>query len=137
MKAAVIGLGRMGAEPSKRLEDVLPDGWLPISHAEAMISTPGIELVALCDADAEKVERFKKHYSILNGYTDYKKMIDEIKPDFLSVATRTSVRKEIIEYAANNGVKAIYAEKPLCNSLTECDQILSLLEEKKVISCFR
>ena len=69
-KAAVIGLGRMGAEPSSRLEGKIPNGWLPISHVEAILSTPGLELVALCDQDEHKLERFKTLYKIENGYSD-------------------------------------------------------------------
>ena len=37
LKAAVIGLGKMGAEPSTRLKGKIPKGWLPISHLESVI----------------------------------------------------------------------------------------------------
>lgn len=132
-KAAVIGLGRMGAEPSSRLEGKIPNGWLPISHVEAILSTPGLELVALCDQDEHKLERFKTLYKIENGYSDYKNLFDEIRPEFLSIATRTSIRKDIIINAVENGVRLIYAEKPLCNSVAECEDILALLKKHQII----
>ena len=47
LKSAVIGLGRMGAEPSKRLEGKVPAGWLPISHAEAILSIERLKLEAI------------------------------------------------------------------------------------------
>lgn len=132
MKAAIIGLGRMGAEPSERLDNVVPSGWLPISHAEAILNTPGLDLVSLCDINSAKITKYKKMYGVSRGYTNYKKLIIEDKPDFLGIATRTIIRKDIIEFAVCNGVKMIYAEKPLCNSLTQCYRIISLLKENKI-----
>lgn len=132
MKAAIIGLGRMGAEPSKRLINVVPSGWLPISHAEAILNTPGLDLVSLCDIDPVKVKKYKELYGVSRGYTNYQTLIFEEKPDFLCIATRANIRKDIIEFAVNNGVKIIYAEKPLCNSLNQCYKIISLLKNNNV-----
>lgn len=132
LRAAVIGLGRMGAEPSARLTNKIPEGWLPISHIEALQSLSEIDLIALCDADQNKVERFTNLYDIKKGYTDFKKMLSEVKPDFLSIATRTSIRKEIISDAVANGIKYIYAEKPLCNSVKEAQEIMQLLAKHDI-----
>ena len=127
MKAAVIGLGRMGAEPSVRLANKIPEGWLPISHVEAIKSLSELELSAICDTEQSKVDRFTALYGIEKGYIDYRKLLEEIKPQFLSIATRTVIRKEIISAAVTNGVKYIYAEKPLCNSVKEAQEIMQLL----------
>jgi predicted dehydrogenase len=133
MRAAVIGLGRMGAEPSIRLKEILPEGWLPISHMEAILNQSKLDLIAICDADQHKVNRFKNHYSIPIGYTSYKDLLVNEKPEFLSIATRTSIRKDIIINAVENGVRLIYAEKPLCNSVAECEDILALLKKHQII----
>ncbi len=55
-----------------------------------------------------------------NQYIDYKKMILEIKPDIVSVATQPEQRSEVVIFAANNGAKAIYAEKAMSASQDEC-----------------
>ncbi|TAE82976.1 MAG: gfo/Idh/MocA family oxidoreductase [Bacteroidetes bacterium] len=133
MKAAVIGLGRMGAEPSIRLQHIVPEGWLPISHTEAILNQKDLNLLAICDADEDKVTRFKNHYHIPIGYTDYKELLAKEKPEFLSIATRTSIRKDIIKAAVENGVRLIYAEKPLCNSVADCEEILALLKKHHVM----
>ena len=54
-----------------------------------------------------------------NQYSDYKEMILEIKPDILSVATQPEQRAEVVLFAANHGVKAIYAEKAMAASIEE------------------
>ena len=133
LKAAVTGLGRMGAEPSVRLEGKAPKGWLPISHAEAVSSVAGVVLAGLCDSDTEKLKRLGEHYQVSSLFTGYKEMIDTVKPDILCIATRTEGRTNIIRYACENGVKIIYAEKPLARSIADCIDVLSVVKQHKVI----
>ena len=97
LKTAIIGLGRMGAEPSDRLYSTLPNGWTPITHAESIISTPTLELISLCDVDIAKTEKFGKLYSIEKCYNNYNELFDVEKPDVISIATRTDVKTEIIK----------------------------------------
>jgi len=133
IKAAVIGMGRMGAEPSKRLEGKVPHGWLPISHVESILAIPSLELIGLCDNDTTRLTRLSKLYNVKNTYTDYTKLIGELKPSFLSIATRTKGRTDIIKYACENGVKILYFEKPICNSIAEARQALSVATERNVV----
>lgn len=123
----------MGAEPSKRLKDKVPPGWLPVSHAESILAIPQLELVAGCDPDEERRDRHGKYYGIEYLYADYKDLLDEIKPDFLTIATRTQDRTEIINYACKNNVKIIYFEKPVSRSLSGCRQVLRTISDKNVI----
>jgi scyllo-inositol 2-dehydrogenase (NAD+) len=130
LKVAVIGLGRMGAEPSSRLRGKIPDGWLPISHIEAIRETPEFELVAICDQNDELLRRHQEYYGINKGYVDYREMITEIKPDIISIATRTDIRCEIIKYGLQNNVKGFYAEKPISRSLKDCKEILNIIQHR-------
>ena len=132
MKAAVVGCGRMGAEPSKRLEGLIPAGWLPLSHAEAILATEGLELVALCDMDRELLAQRGDMYGVSALFTDFRELIETAKPDLITIATRTPAKCGIIEYACRNGVKGLYVEKPLANSLAECRQALSEIERAGV-----
>lgn len=132
MRAAVVGLGRMGAEPSSRLEGKIPEGWLPISHIESIITTDGLDLLGVCDANEERSIRMAEYYSVKDSFTEYEELIRIVKPEFLSIATRTKGRSEIIKAACESGTKIIYAEKPLCNSLKECDEIMESVAKHKV-----
>ncbi|MDP1815403.1 MAG: Gfo/Idh/MocA family oxidoreductase [Leadbetterella sp.] len=128
LKIAIIGLGRIGAEPSSRLGN-LSNGWHPVSHAESIKSNPNLELVSVCDLDLLKVEKYMKMYQVPIGFSDYKKLIDKTKPELISIATRTNIKGEIVNYAIENGVKGIYIEKPLANSISGCEQIIKQAEK--------
>ncbi len=124
MRAAVIGCGRRGAEPSSRLAGRIPDGWLPLSHAEALVAAEGLELAALCDTSSELLRSRGEQYGITALFTDYEELIDTVSPDVLTVATRTPPKAAIVEYACRRGVKGIYVEKPLANSIAACRRAL-------------
>jgi len=128
LKAAIIGLGRMGAEPTSRFKGMLCNGWDPISHAESIVSNEHLQLVALCDIDAEKTKKFAELYKVENTFNEYKILIDKIKPDIISIATRTNMKQEIIEYALAKGVKGFYVEKPLSRSVEDCQLLLNKIK---------
>ena len=132
LKAAVIGLGRMGAEPSSRFEGKIPNGWLPVSHVEAIKSINNLELISISDVNKERLEKMSRLYNITNLFTDYKEIIDADEIDFLSIATRTEGRCDIIRYAAQKGVKIIYLEKPISRGISECKSTLQIAKENGV-----
>ena len=64
--------------------------------------------------------------------TDYQQMIRQEKPDIVCIATRPATRAEITIFAAENGVKGIYAEKPLCCSMEEADAMVEAVQKHQV-----
>jgi scyllo-inositol 2-dehydrogenase (NAD+) len=126
MKAAVIGCGRMGAAPSSRLHGIAPAGWLPISHVEALQQTEGVTLTALCDVDEAVVEKHATSYAVPAAFTDYRRLLSEVRPEIVTVATRTPGKCDIVKAAIEHGAKGIYVEKPLANNLVSCREVLAL-----------
>jgi len=122
----------MGAEPASRLEGRVPAGWLPMSHAESLRSVEGVDLIAFCDANADLLRQRGAYYGVQDLYTDYRELLDQVRPDIVTIATRTPVKCEIIEYACRNGVQGIYVEKPLANSLEDCRLALSRVAQSGV-----
>ncbi|MCW7493152.1 Gfo/Idh/MocA family protein [Leptospira soteropolitanensis] len=133
MRSAVIGLGRMGAEPSSRLEGKVPAGWLPISHLEAIQSICDLTLEAICDLNESRMGEIAEIYEVDKKFTNYKELLDQEKIDFLCIATRTGERSEIISYAISKGTKYIYFEKPVSRSISECDSIIELARQNNVV----
>ena len=133
VKTSLIGLGRMGAEPSKRLESSVPSGWLPISHLETIIKNKNCLLKGICDLNKKRLNEISKIYGIKNIYTDYKQMLSIENPKFVSIATRTNEKKEIIFNSLDNGAEIIYVEKPLASSVVETKKILEYVDHKKAI----
>jgi scyllo-inositol 2-dehydrogenase (NAD+) len=117
--AAVIGCGRMGAFTSPAVQRFAPPCWLPLAHAEAIRRHPSLVLRALSDVDPAALRRAAEAYKVARTFEDPNRMIDEVRPGLLGVATRTIGRAEILLRGVACGVRAFHVEKPLCNSMRE------------------
>ena len=132
-RAAVIGCSRMGAF----IDNEVPDYkaiQLPYSHAAGFFAEERTELVACADLRTEIMEHFGNRYHVpkSNQYTDYREMLEKESPDIVSVATQPEHRAEIVTYAAEHGVKAIYAEKAMAASMDEAAAMVSAVESNNV-----
>lgn len=123
LRVIVIGCGRIGTHTPEKLRSDLPKGWLPLSHAEAILATDNLQLVGFCDIDEERCSAAARRFGIRSYSVDYKAFIQELKPDVVSIATRTDVRSEIVLFALEQGVLGIHAEKPLCRNLAQAKAI--------------
>jgi len=128
--AAVIGCGRIGTFTRPELRQGLPRGTVPVNHAEAIQACNNLRLVALCDINRDSLGRASLDYGVANGYTDFRSLIQEIRPAIVSIATRTAGRCEILKFAAEHGVKGIYIEKPISNSVAECREAIAVAVSK-------
>jgi predicted dehydrogenase len=133
-RAALIGCSRMGAFIDNEVVGYAAIH-LPYSHAAGYAACPRTEIVACADLREDVMEKFGETYGVPKEkhYTDYKELIEKERPDIISVATQPEHRAEIVIFAANNGVKAIYAEKALSASLKEADDMAAALERECVI----
>lgn len=133
--AAVIGCGRMGAVTSDAMRRFAPAAWMPLSHAEAVVAQPSLELAGVCDIDpgllASAVARFG-----VPGYANYQELLDKLRPELVTVATRTPERPDIIAAAVAAGARALHLEKPLCNSVAQLTQLEALLETPSLACTF-
>lgn len=124
LRMVVLGCGRMGVRTPDRTRNALPPGWLPLSHAEAAAAIPEIKLVGVCDTDRTRAQEAADTFGVSAVFTDFREMLTTIRPELLSVATRTHGRCDAIIEAAAAGVRGIHAEKPLGRSLAECRRAL-------------
>lgn len=99
IKAAVIGSGFIGA-----------------AHVDALKRVSGVDVVAL--VDIIDPERKAADLDIPNGFSDYRKMIREIKPDCIHICTPNNTHKEIALYAFEHGVNVV-CEKPMARNAEE------------------
>ena len=67
----------------------------------------------------------------IKKYIDYKKMIDEEKPELVSIATESGIHAEIALHCIEHGVNVII-EKPMAMSIEDADKIVELSEKKNV-----
>ena len=118
MKYALIGCGRIA-----------------VNHMKAAINN-NLEIVAVCDIKEEKMEELLAKYGLekdtsIKRYTDYQKMIEELKPELASIATESGIHAEIALNCIERGVNLII-EKPMAMSIEDADKIIDLAEKKNV-----
>jgi len=128
LRVALVGCGRIGMRTPDRLRETVPPGWIPVAHAEAVRSTPGLELVAACDQLPEVAQRAGQELGV-TAFTDYRRMIERERPDIVSIATRTQGRCDIVEFAAAAKVRGLHIEKPLGSSPADCRRAMAALEK--------
>lgn len=135
LTVAVVGCGRMGARTAESLRANLPSGWLPLNHAEAVTSVPGLCLVACCDRDPVMAGEAASRYGG-TAFTDYRDVLAKGVPDIVTIATRTEGRAAMIAACAEAGVRGIHAEKPLCRNLDEGEAAANTVIRRKVAFSF-
>ena len=120
-RVAIVGAGRIGG----LLEGERPPSAFrkPHSHFASYNAVDETEVVAVAGRSEGRLKMFTERYGITNLYTDYREMIEEERPDIVSVTTQTIHKAEVITFAAEHGVRGIFAEKALCTSLEEADRI--------------
>ena len=137
-RVGVIGCGRMAStiedEQIKRRKQRPYRGGLalPYSHAAGYAAVDETEMVAACDIHEGRLAHFVERWNVPAAYTDYREMIEKENLDIVSVTTRPEQHAEEMVFAAEHGVKGVYAEKPLCMSLVETDAIREAFERNGV-----
>lgn len=118
MKYALIGCGRIST-----------------NHVKAVVNN-GLEFKAVCDLIPENMEAVLeknglKEDTSIKRYTDYKKMIEEVQPELVGIATESGVHAEIALYCIDHGIHVII-EKPMAMSMKDAEEIIRRSEEKQV-----
>ncbi len=86
-----------------------------------------VELIGLADLNEELLKKRKEEFNI-KTYTDYKKMIEEERPDAVSIATPDHLHKKIAIDVLNMGVNVL-VEKPLDVTTEGCQEIIDAVEK--------
>ena len=124
LRAGVIGCGRIGCgfdDDSRRQ--------YASTHARAYLRARGIELAALCDTDEEKLQRYGKKFRVQGRYTDYKEMLQKENLDVVSICTLNTSHLEMVRTAVDGGVRGIFCEKPIAESIGAAEEMIRLCAE--------
>ena len=95
------------------------------SHARGYDAADGIEIVAMCDIDAERLAGVADEFDVPGRYTSAEDMLRTEALDIVSVATPAALHPRMTVLAARFPVQAIIAEKPLANSMGEAESMLT------------
>jgi predicted dehydrogenase len=96
------------------------------------LQMPEVEIVGVADADDAGRAEAAKRLGTPKAFADYRKLLDETKPDIVSICPRwLDQHCEMVVAAAERGIH-IYLEKPLCRTLEEADQMAAACEKHDV-----
>jgi scyllo-inositol 2-dehydrogenase (NAD+) len=134
LRVALAGCGRMGVFTADRTRAFIPASWMPLSHADAIASVPGLRLTALSDLDPERLAKAGDLHGVgpEKRFADAIGMIEAVRPDIVSIATRSPGRAEILRCAVANSVRGIHCEKPLTPNLGTTTAVMRAVEDAGV-----
>ena len=113
LKTAVIGVGSMG-----------------VNHARVYWELAGSDLVGVSDMNGNLADTVARKYST-RAYTDFRAMLDEVKPDVVTVAVPTLYHREVALEVIDRGI-SLLIEKPIAFDLDEGRTIIEAAKAKGV-----
>lgn len=105
LRVGVIGAGAMGE-----------------AHLRAYASTPGVRIVGLATRTPERAAELARRYEVEATFADARALIDETRPDGVSVTTGEHDHVEPTCYALERGV-GVLVEKPIASSVADAERI--------------
>ncbi|MBI4833587.1 MAG: Gfo/Idh/MocA family oxidoreductase [Planctomycetes bacterium] len=112
--AAIIGFAGMGQRQYKALQNL------------------GIDVVAICDWDTDKIKKNVPGFSVGRIYKDYKDILAKEKIELICIATNGPTHHEIVVESAKHGVKNIFCEKPMTTSLQKAQEMIDICKKYNV-----
>jgi len=92
-------------------------------------NTPEVRVVALCDVDGDvldrEVKKFKDRNEKIDGYSDYRRMLEDKSLDVVCIATPDHWHVPLAAFSVIAG-KDVYVEKPLSHTISEGRLLVSL-----------
>ena len=115
LKIALIGAGKMG-----------------ISHLSILGGYADVDIAGVCDTSKMVTDFLTKHGKF-NCFSDYNKMIREIKPDAVVVAVPTKFHYSIIKDLLEKNIH-VFAEKPFCLTYEQSEKLVQLASKNKLVN---
>jgi predicted dehydrogenase len=124
----VIGAGRIGltleGDPKRRK---------PATHAGTWIGNTATELVGLSDLNNALPRRAKSVAPDVPCFSDHRRMLAELRPDIVSIATHADTHVDIAMDALEAGARALVCEKPLSDNARDAARLTRAATEAGAI----
>jgi len=126
-KAAVIGVGNIGADEGKFSKEVSPG-----THAGSYNINIDTELSAFVDVNKKNLKSACIFFPGVKSFSSIKEMMKKEKPDIVSISTPTKFHCENVLEVAKFGCKAIICEKPIAYLIKDAKKMISVCKDKKI-----
>jgi predicted dehydrogenase len=107
-------------------------GWADLQNFKAH---PRLEIVAICDVDAEKLKRASEAFPGVRTYIDWRELFEKEgnKIDSVNVTVPDHNHFAIAMEAIRNG-KHVYCQKPMCHDVAEVRALTEASVKAKVVT---
>lgn len=105
-------------------------GWFGEVHCNTLSAIPNLQLAALCDVDAGRLEELAGRFGGAATYTDYHALLASDDIDVVHIVTRWEQHAEHAIAALEAG-KHVFLEKPMAPSVEECAAICDAAKKAK------
>jgi predicted dehydrogenase len=102
-----------------------------MNHARVYSELNEVELVGVADANPQQAERVGLRVGV-RGYGSVEALLDEQRPDLVSIAVPTSEHLRVARLAMERGIHVL-VEKPIAATLDEAREMICLAETYKTI----
>ncbi|BAM46517.1 Gfo/Idh/MocA family protein [Amphibacillus xylanus] len=96
-------------------------------HLPEYQANPHVEIVAVCDIVPERVEETAAQYGA-KAFTDYQELLDQVKPDIVSVCLPNYLHAPVSIAALEAGAHVL-CEKPMATSAEEGEAMIKAAKE--------
>lgn len=101
-----------------------------MGHIPAYLEFSGdVQLEAVCDLNASAAQDTGLRHGIARWYTDVQTMLDEVRPDLVSVCTPNATHKPLVRQALLSGANVI-CEKPLALTYADTVELFDLAKQQ-------
>ena len=112
---------------------VIGTGFGTLVQIPGFTRTPGFEVAAVASARAERAQQAAEKFGIPKHYGDYRRMLEEVELDLVSITAPPYLHHEMVLAAAEAGCN-ILCEKPFATSLAEAREMVAAVESAGVLN---
>jgi predicted dehydrogenase len=105
---------------------VIGAGWAGEGHTKAL-QWCGVEVIAICGRQPEVVQEVAERLGVPEAATDWRAVIERLRPDIVTLATPAPLRREVVEVAGTVG-SHLLCEKPLAFTALDAEAMYRRVE---------
>jgi len=102
-------------------------------HYPSLASFEDVEIAAICDIDAARLQETADHYEVEGRYSDYRKMVEEVAPDAVYAICPPHYMFDIWTWCLAQGLN-LCIEKPMGLSIHQARALTYLADQKGCIT---
>lgn len=108
---------------------VVGAGYIARQHIAGLRRSPHAQLAAVCDISPVMAEATAERYGVARWYTDYAKLLEEVRPQVVHVTTPVHTHFALARQALETGAHVL-VEKPITEDAAQLRQLLDLAASK-------